>query len=914
MPKIFLCFIVLFFYLNSFSQEKLEGKYIKQTKTFIPNDKSFGVVEMPNDSFGVILKYDKEGLINKHGKILLPIKYVGIRLFENNTDYVITTDKRKSNRTNNNTHHLRPLNDLAKSQKLDFYSSSDWISEKYVVTVNSKNEYFIFDLHKKKNIFGPHKFPIQTVEPYGFLIGATCSEKQARLNFTRMGEDPTVCFSYYDSNLVKKTDYNIKRIEYEDRSKLFRTMNNNGKGKLDQDGNELFPPNYDHIGHPWRTKDFFEVKFNGLKDIRGHDIDGFAATEGSDVQLYKRKGPLVISDTLKRVNGYYSSDSVFIVTPTGYRTVFVPDINDSIIPSGLVTYIKGGKENLLQENGQYVFRNNFKNISFIKPGYFFLQTGRQNLIYNHRKRKIIPTTLDSKKLKPTRGFILYKDGNKTGLVTPNGNIWQDKMFDNISISEGFALTNDNDALSLIDPNFKTIVAKGSYDYMKVKERERKKYIIVGKKNLKGVMLYGALTIKGQAHLPLKYEEVDYTHDEGFPFVVKQNGKYGLFNKNLKLVVPCIHTKKPFNNDNFNWLGVYDNRLTINMDSTGKVLEHHGYFVQWTGREMFPFLKRRDGSFNFLDENGELVFQEKTKYLKEVLNKEVFFGERRNRQGMINYRGKIIIPFENDTLYKVYGLGVVAKKNNKTFIYKMNGDLIKTPLFDTLNTRTWQGNFAFGNNGKWGIMNANGDVLIPAVYESIRPWVDHFVVKDKKKHFIINSNNKKVTIPSDNRYNRMQEFTHTLQDSCLIIYTKDFKRIKLGCYQRIWHRSTFGYELWGKKNIIFLDSAGNKRHKGFFTARSGNIYGDHIIVVQDGKKILINKKFETLAKGYDDIQIIEKNKYKVQKNNYWGIINAKGKLITKIEYVDISKYSSKKVRVKNMDNKIFYLDEKGQKLQ
>ncbi|MGL4935578.1 MAG: hypothetical protein ACRC51_08875 [Cetobacterium sp.] len=116
-------------------------------------------------------------------------------------------------------------------------------------------------------------------------------------------------------------------------------------------------------------------------------------------------------------------------------------------------------------------------------------------------------------------------------------------------------------------------------------------------------------------------------------------------------------------------------------------------------------------------------------------------KKNGKLGIVNNRGRVVLPFENDTVY-------LGEKNR--YIYKKDGDFYKVKynkeekldvedLYQIDSTK-----LIFLKKSMFGIINFEGKILIENEYAEISHSINKFFVGNKdKKYSIYNLNNKKM---------------------------------------------------------------------------------------------------------------------------------------------------------------------------
>ena len=258
-------------------------------------------------------------------------------------------------------------------------------------------------------------------------------------------------------------------------------------------------------------------------------------------------------------------------------------------------------------------------------------------------------------------------------------------------------------------------------------------------------------------------------------VVGQNQRYGVITMNEKTVIP-LEYEYVRNNEN----GYFTLRLNCKMglaDSTGKLVIEPFYDELGFSDEGLIYA-RIDEAYGKLDLNGKIVTPFKTDFNYPLYDIEVF-----EQEGLFGYRrksdGVILAPAvyeEADTISDEYNNYTRVKRNGKYgFLGGQNMKEVTPMHFEEASPYCYytarvklDGNFYFLNDkekiiipepremnkkqvttidyaGKYGLIDASGKELIPAVYDGIKSDpLGFFRVRKGCKYGVISPSGKIIT--------------------------------------------------------------------------------------------------------------------------------------------------------------------------
>lgn len=221
--------------------------------------------------------------------------------------------------------------------------------------------------------------------------------------------------------------------------------------------------------------------------------------------------------------------------------------------------------------------------------------------------------------------------------------------------------------------------------------------------------------------------------------------------------------------------------------------------------------------------------------------------------------------------KYIGIAVVYKNKKYGFVHE-DGTVIAEPIYDSilcgelkiLSNEEWQGDIWYMSvckDGKWGMMDRNGRMVIPTIYQKIQS--------------AFRSGDDMIWVCNDNHYGCVDKSGNV---SLPLIYEAEI-HLRGGLPARAKKDGKWGVvNAQGETVVPFVYD-----YAGFF-------YRDY--VVDDNQEL---KEYPSLAW--------------VRKNNKIGFVNVKGQLVIPLEYEDTRTFSRGKVAVMK-NGKWGYVDTNG----
>lgn len=341
--------------------------------------------------------------------------------------------------------------------------------------------------------------------------------------------------------------------------------------------------------------------------------------------------------------------------------------------------------------------------------------------------------------------------------------------------------------------------------------------------------------------------------------VQKNGKYGLINFEGKEVLP------------------------INYEE----------IIAVAGIEN-SFKIKKDGKCGIVDNEGKVVIE--PQYVDiDILGKDNKSGfivkDESGKYGIVDYSNSQILQIKYDSIEKIYGndLYVVTLDGKQKVVNKENAKVL-TSGFDSIKQilSNQENAVIFVKNGKYGVMNLKGEILIDAQYDSLEETkTGIFIAKKGDKYGIININKEeKIEF----------KYTSIVYNEKADIYIAEDSNFNSNILDNNFEIKITGILIELNDTKGYLKLRINDEYKyynfKFEEKRESDIYPNRTLFLskKDGKYGYINKDGKVVVNYvYDDA--IEQNDYgymAVKKDGKWGSINNKGIVVQEPIY-DLDDY-------------------------
>lgn len=270
-----------------------------------------------------------------------------------------------------------------------------------------------------------------------------------------------------------------------------------------------------------------------------------------------------------------------------------------------------------------------------------------------------------------------------------------------------------------------------------------------------------------------YGELNYLRFNG------ENNKVGLINLKGDIVLPAIYDDISIYNGN---------------QKRDRIIIH------------------QDSMFGFLDLKLNVLFQ--PIYTKGSLINERYLQayNKAGKCGLINENGDILIDFKFDNLRLIHDTMYVGfdysydLRNKKYFavgciIYDKNfKQITQIKNYDQIEYNGIK-RFIVKKDNKFGVLNYNGEVIVPLEYDNLTPQNgDYYVFKDNKSGMI--NLEGKIVLPIEFERNTFfyGQAIYVIQNGLIGVYTDEYKLIA---------KPQFKYKYWDMGKYVLVKEDGTK---------------------------------------------------------------------------------------------------------
>ncbi|PZT47555.1 hypothetical protein B6S12_08565 [Helicobacter valdiviensis] len=260
------------------------------------------------------------------------------------------------------------------------------------------------------------------------------------------------------------------------------------------------------------------------------------------------------------------------------------------------------------------------------------------------------------------------------------------------------------------------------------------------------------------------------------FTFEDKGKFGILREDNKVVLkPVFDVIEDFSINYFEFNNDEQEHLFVNKHKNLKNLYYEGKSYN------FGLLFRLNSKFGIVDFKGNVIIKPIYTYIHSFNNDGLAFVRKDKKCGYINKKGEVIVKIEYDQIYTTE-----LKAKNYIFIKNEKYGLMDKKFNILLEDCEWIQSFSdkdsyclFSENGKYGVLNRNGEIVVNPVYEKLFMNESNFFYKE-------GDNFKKITLKKMIANNKKQykishnEFASFLKTPAPTLYNwgnndKDYKK-------------------------------------------------------------------------------------------------------------------------------------------
>ena len=284
------------------------------------------------------------------------------------------------------------------------------------------------------------------------------------------------------------------------------------------------------------------------------------------------------------------------------------------------------------------------------------QNGKEGL-FDLQHKVIAPAIYDTI-FEPNQNFIRVVKDKKTGYLDYVGKEVLPAIYDEVNGYLGrtkYMILIQNGKFGVADANLKLFIP---CEYDSLQAEEWKKYIVVKKNNL-----YGLLDTAGRIAHPIQYEYIENLENDNYSnlpriMMAKRNKKWGIIDTTGRAIVPFEYDNMKFNYENKEAIVSKKEKWGV-IKNNGQIIVPFKYDEMGTIYQDIPLMGiKKKGKWGYLDRKGKEAilpqYQDAASFsgvLSEDGISSNFYARVKKGKywGVIDERGKTIIPFQFDMI-------------------------------------------------------------------------------------------------------------------------------------------------------------------------------------------------------------------------------------------------------------------------
>ena len=258
---------------------------------------------------------------------------------------------------------------------------------------------------------------------------------------------------------------------------------------------------------------------------------------------------------------------------------------------------------------------------------------------------------------------------------------------------------------------------------------------------------GVCDILGNEIVPCIYDEIDTSMLEQL-LTIKENERFGIIDINGNTIIPPIYDEEIYFEDSI--ATVKSNNKCGYIDTEGKIVLPLIYDECYSFREGGAIVVI-NGHYLIINSSGKIIFsnQDNYKLTRNLYSGQLIEIQKNDKRGVIDSRGKIIVPCIYDYIF-IKGEDEVIQVtiNHKWGIYNKNGIEIIPCIYNGLEYFESHKLFFGEKDKKFGLFDMEGNNISPFIYDSHSDWweSDELIFVEKGRKFGFINNNGDEIIP------------------------------------------------------------------------------------------------------------------------------------------------------------------------
>ena len=500
-------------------------------------------------------------------------------------------------------------------------------------------------------------------------------------------------------------------------------------------------------------------------------------------------------------------------------------------------------------------------------------------------------------------YFTIVENNKMGVIDNKGNIIIEPNYNTIQIpnptKDVFICINDDETKVVNEKGEESFKNFEEVSAIQLKELATEipfeKSVLKYKENEK----YGLVNFEGKKITEAIYENIENLPYKEGELLVENNGKYGVINMLGKVVIPVEY--KEIKVDEYyekNSAYRYSGYIVGTETDNGTMYKYINYnnkqqskdeyqdiqrVVDYENKDEYYLIFKKDNKYGVIKNENIVINNEYDNIEYDSFN-QLFTVKKDGKYGVLKSNGETLISCLYDEI-DIEGIYIYSLKGEEQIIFDTTGAKIENPKYKSVyNVEDTNYKITINNENKYGVVDENNNEIIKNEYYYIGYLGNnYFVVSGQNGKNGIMNNEGKVVL--EVKYDTIEKLEKSdiieateLNTNTIILFNKEIKQIANISNSTLYEGENF-VKLYSNNEQKYFDSEGNEKENKEIL--NNKLFAD----VKNGKWGFIDSNGNVIVDYIYD-NVTEFNSYGfagIKKDGKWGSINDEGKVIIEPTY-------------------------------
>ena len=500
-------------------------------------------------------------------------------------------------------------------------------------------------------------------------------------------------------------------------------------------------------------------------------------------------------------------------------------------------------------------------------------------------------------------YFTIVENNKMGVIDNKGNVIIEPNYNTIQIpnptKDVFICINDDETKVVNEKGEESFKNFEEVSAIQLKELATEipfeKSVLKYKENEK----YGLVNFEGKKITEAIYENIENLPYKEGELLVENNGKYGVINMLGKVVIPVEY--KEIKVDEYyekNSAYRYSGYIVGTETDNGTMYKYINYnnkqqskdeyqdiqrVVDYENKDEYYLIFKKDNKYGVIKNENIVINNEYDNIEYDSFN-QLFTVKKDGKYGVLKSNGETLISCLYDEI-DIEGIYIYSLKGEEQIIFDTTGAKIENPKYKSVyNVEDTNYKITINNENKYGVVDENNNEIIKNEYYYIGYLGNnYFVVSGQNGKNGIMNNEGKVVL--EVKYDTIEKLEKSdiieateLNTNTIILFNKEIKQIANISNSTLYEGENF-VKLYSNNEQKYFDYEGNEKENKEIL--NNKLFAD----VKNGKWGFIDSNGNVIVDYIYD-NVTEFNSYGfagIKKDGKWGSINDEGKVIIEPTY-------------------------------